>query len=751
MKRSIFSLPSFRTGIILYKLLSFALLFVPLFNILGYEFSAAFSLAGSLVAGFITIGMYKRKGEQGLFSLLLSAAIVNELLLLIPFVIISIAALFIENCAYAEGLLYFLLYPCNSVLIAVALAGFVLATGVKHKRTWFCALWLLCAAYHAAVAYFNPALFSYWWTVGFFPGFQYDMTMRITRTLLLARAGNLCMAALLLTSAWLMVRTGKKRTVARIVAASQDVVNLGAHSVIFGALLIVNIAAFTFRCELGFERTHEFVTRTLDQHIVTEHFAFFYKQGSLSEHQKQWIADRGEYFYSYFTHYLPQPDSSVIKVFLYPNTSEKKYLLGSRSTSITKPWVREIHMGEDEFDGTFEHELVHVLCAAYGLPAVNASLSIGLEEGTAVALTAMEDGSGERLDKNAVGILHYLPANSFAHVFSPAGFIYGNVDANYAVAGSFVKYLITKFGAARLQRAFTTGDFEGAYHFTLDELRQDWLITMAKDNILPQPEWAVRGRFGTTFLFSTACAHYVANKIEDADVGFTRGDTDLAFGIMQNLIARHANRNVLNTLLDMRYAKQEYDSVEDIFTRYLPNDSSFLRGDAALALGNVAQAKAIYKNLAMLDSDNIPSSLLLRLRVCSDSSLSSDTAIRKTLARRKYADLVCLFEHAPIPQPTLYDLCWLSGANTAAAKGEYDTAEALLAHTNYAIIIEENASMLPFYCHTHALDLLHLNKTKNAAQFIESVRHFIDPDIFDSQFAPLLRFADWKLRNTREV
>src|SRR5581483_10711659 len=128
--------------------------------------------------------------------------------------------------------------------------------------------------------------------------------------------------------------------------------------------------------------------------------------------------DRAEYFYSYFSQYLPQPDSSVIKVFLYPDAETKKYLLGSRSTSITKPWVREIHMGADEFDGTFEHELVHVLCAPYGVPAINASLSIGLEEGTAVALTAMESGSGDKLDKNAVGILHYIPANSFDHVFS---------------------------------------------------------------------------------------------------------------------------------------------------------------------------------------------------------------------------------------------------------------------------------------------------------------------------------------------
>src|SRR5579863_8215081 len=126
-----FSLPSLRTGIILYTLLSVALLFVPLFNILGYEFSAAFSLVGSLVAGFITIGMFKKEKEKSLLSLLLSAILANELLLLIPFVIISIAALFIENCAYAEGLLYFLLYPCITVLISVALAGFVFTAGVK--------------------------------------------------------------------------------------------------------------------------------------------------------------------------------------------------------------------------------------------------------------------------------------------------------------------------------------------------------------------------------------------------------------------------------------------------------------------------------------------------------------------------------------------------------------------------------------------------------------------------------------------
>jgi hypothetical protein len=329
--------------------------------------------------------------------------------------------------------------------------------------------------------------------------------------------------------------------------------------------------------------------------------------------------------------------------------------------------------------------------------------------------------------------------------------VYGNVEANYTVAGSFVKYLITKFGAAHLWRTFANADFETGYGFTLDELRQDWMLTLARDNVTPQPEWAVHNTFGTTFLFSTACAHYVANTIEDAERLYRNGKKNEGLEKLEGLLAHHPGRNVLNVLLRKRYGQYEYDSMETLYNRYLPTDSSLLRGDAALGSGEVARAQAIYKKIAALDSDNIPPELTLRLRVCSDSSLAYNEHIVHFLARRNFAMLPITLDEEKIYEFSLYDLSWIAAANACAGEGDYQEAESHLSHTSTETILQEDAMSFPFYCRIHVWDLLHLGETKNAAQFIESVRHFIDPDIFEPQFAPLLRFAVWKLRNTREV
>ena len=416
-----------------------------------------------------------------------------------------------------------------------------------------------------------PALFTYWWAAGYFPGLQYDMTMRITDTLLLARAASMVGALALLLGGAMLAGTKMPSTLVRITRASREALRRQGTSVITGILLAASIFAFTFRCELGFERTHAFIGHTLDEVYQTEHFTFLFAKGSLAPRRLQWLADRSEYFYDCDAHYFPPPadrEFRRIAVFLYP-PGAKQSLLGSRSTSFTKPWLQEIHLDLGEFDGIFPHELVHAMCAPYGMPILNTSANMGLEEGIAVALDNIERGQGEELDRDALGIIRDLPANSFDKVFSRTGFAFGNVEANYRVAGSFSKYLLTKFGAEKFRRAFMWADFD-AFGFSLDELRQDWLATLSHAGVSAPPAWAISHSYGSTFLFSTTCAHYVANTIDNAERFSTDGFTARAISILEDMLVTHPNRDALNALLHEFLARCEFDSVETIYRRFLP-------------------------------------------------------------------------------------------------------------------------------------------------------------------------------------
>ena len=94
---------------LLYFLFAGALTRVPLFNYLGYEFSALFTIPVSIVSGILTIKFLNEHRVKPLtrrtwFYVITDYLQINFLLLLTPLVVITLNALVVKNCAYLKGL-----------------------------------------------------------------------------------------------------------------------------------------------------------------------------------------------------------------------------------------------------------------------------------------------------------------------------------------------------------------------------------------------------------------------------------------------------------------------------------------------------------------------------------------------------------------------------------------------------------------------------------------------------------------------
>ena len=105
------------------------LCFVPLLDLLGYEFSLVMAALASLAAGHLAAGYPARVRDQlapfpgarlTVLRLYTKVAAMAGLSLALPLLAITANALRVRNCDYLEGLGFFLLGPVCSCLWAAA-------------------------------------------------------------------------------------------------------------------------------------------------------------------------------------------------------------------------------------------------------------------------------------------------------------------------------------------------------------------------------------------------------------------------------------------------------------------------------------------------------------------------------------------------------------------------------------------------------------------------------------------------------
>lgn len=430
----------------------------PLLNVLGLEYAAAMAPFVSFVAGWV----FSRQELPLRYRTWLQWIVRAAALCLPPLLVGLLAALFIRNCSLPQGVADYLLVVPAAAVVGLGLA--VLARGLTSSwpRTLFVVLWLAALVPFIVGPLFGPQIFSFNLIIGYFPGFSYDEALGLPGSLPGFRAVTLWFAATALVAG---VQLARARQEKRRFWQHRPLVPALASAIL---LLIVWWQADRF----GWSSSLERIERELGGRFDGEHLVVLFPEGELTEEQAGRLLAYHEFTYERIRRTLRVwPGQKIVSV-LYRDAAQKNRLTGGGRTNFAKPWLGQVHLLLADVQPTLRHELVHVLAAEFGIPLLGIGVNAGVIEGLAVALERTTNG--ESVHRAAAQVLAAGYRGRVEDLFSTTGFFRGNSSASYALAGSFSRYLIERFGIRSYKTFYRTGDAQRAFFHDLSALAGGW-------------------------------------------------------------------------------------------------------------------------------------------------------------------------------------------------------------------------------------------------------------------------------------
>jgi hypothetical protein len=523
-----------RVWLLLSVLVGIIALFVPLFDVLGYELALAASVFATLAAVDLGAAFARRLQSSPppplavarpplrlVAGVALRAAAIAVVIALVPGVIAAIHGIWATTCDWWFGIEAYLALP---VLSAALFAGLGVAVGLvtgPHRVIGNIAPYLAVlaiAAWGVYRFYVAPPVFSYNPIIGYFPGNMYDEDIQLSMPLVWARlealawvVGLLALCAAQLDAprfrvGWREVRPREMRTAPWIVA------------------VIALLAALTMRLasgRLGHGIDADDISRELGGRIETAHFIIDYAKTPAIERELALIAADHEFRYAQVVARAGVSVPGKIHSYYFANTEQKARWMGARNVEMAKPWRREIYIDHRGFPhGSLRHEIAHVVAGEFGDPifAVSsrrvAGVPIpvpGLIEGYAVA--ADWPGGYDRTitphqTMRVLQVLDRLPP--MTDLLSMKFLTFSSPNA-YTTAGSFLKFLGDRYGQPALRVLYETGgDFGRAYGRSQAALVAEWNAFLATVSIPAEAVEANRERYGRGSVFDRPCPHATA-------------------------------------------------------------------------------------------------------------------------------------------------------------------------------------------------------------------------------------------------
>lgn len=596
-----------------YGLLGAALWPVPVLNVLQVESAAVVAFAAYFVSGGAAVVQFRR-GEASLRRVLLR----QEAALLVPLGMLTVAQFWAPNCTYDQGLLFYLLFPGVTVVLAVALAYAV--TGLRLLPAVPTLVGIGVVVSMAGPIYdlgFHPQFYTYNHVFGGVLGPIYDEQLAVRPGLFAFRGLTLLWAA----CAVLVGRWARGR---------------GRLLPVFGVL--VGIAGFyAWSVPIGVNTSEQKIQERLGGHVRTAHFDIYYDSTRHARRGMRALAADHEAYYDHIHDRLglssgEGPDR--IQSYLYPNPEVKARLTGARTTSVSPVWLGtpQVHLLRSRAEASLGHELAHVFSRPYGLPGLRASWSPGLVEGWAVALEPPSPyPSSDALVRVAASTdtteALSLKADALAARLTPWGFWTGRGAVSYATMGSFVRYLLDRFGPVRLREVYAWGDFEAVYGRSLNRLVEGWVHALKQQPLVARAAHGVVTRqFTKPSLFETSCPHYVPphrRHLQAARRAGREGDTTRVRDHLNASLAAAPRYGPAHAALARRRLARGRSAavVAQLDTLRRTRRSALLQrllADALALEGNAATARRHYKRargLFPLYAHNERARLLLRRRV----------------------------------------------------------------------------------------------------------------------------------------
>lgn len=670
---------------------------MPLVDDLGFEFAFLTAFIATFVTGLMTLRLVNGWRSNRVRNTRLSVLLCLLFCLSLSTLLLPLAVMFVKSwisgfCNVPEGLAFYLLLPGISVLWSTAVALIcALATNRKlHATLLFLGAMFVSIGISVFRLATQPPVFVYNPIVGYFPGPIYDEVVVITSTLLVARTivlvsvlamvAGLCVcfdssARKIRLSLLMKIRGGgpdggpdygPDGSTAGGPDSGPDGSQVGENAatgmamrVIFLALLAVLAAAYAYRAPLGIVIDRAYIQQTLGGHRQTAHFNIYYDQNTISNWNIDLIARDHEYQLDRIMRYLDVPPPSTrIASYIYANADQKKRLMGARHTSIERPGSDEMHLNNASFPHpVLKHELVHVLSASFGNSLYGGSYWIGFHEGLAEAVDWQDAPMNPHEWSRAMRELGLAPP--LENLLSMTGFWTASSSRSYTLCGSFVRFLIERYGLPAFKKAFPTGAVEESYGRKPAELIAEWETFVDGIQLREDQLRIARQRFIRPAIFRRRCPHEVAALIDRAWQAYNARRYSAAVRDFDRVLELEPeNPSALRGLLYGTYRLADYERSESAAllierpdqTVGLLADAHLVRGDTAWKTGRLDDARRSYEAVAKLHaSEDMSRAASIRIEVLDrepirDTIMTYLTAVsghwRLILSVRDAGDLV---------------------------------------------------------------------------------------------------------------
>jgi hypothetical protein len=613
---------------LIYLVVSITLCTIPLFNYLGYEFSAVIALLVPIIAGLTTLSNLKPRTSNLLLAPLWQSLTTNLLLLLIPLLVVTLNVFRVKNCSYGEGVLFYLLLPCVTVFFSVAL-GLFCGVIFRRAKLLYVLLVVLILSHPLYIGYTTPAIYSYNFIYGYFPGFSYDEVAGISPTLLLFRGVTITAGIFLfLLAKFVSERSERTDGILHKLLTLTEVFRLRLSSVILISLFMLLVGVWLFRTDLGFESSSSQIQTTLGASVETEHFRIFYSSSSFDDEEIHWVSLEHEFRYEQVSKVLGIRNHQKIDSYIYPDGETKQRFIGTGTTNIAKPWRNEIHLTKDSWQLTLKHELVHVLAGEFGLPILNIHYYTGVVEGLAEAID--NDFGNRTLHEYAAAIIKFGIVKHPEELLSSTQFMMTTSSLSYVMMGSFCKFLIDRYGMLRFKELYRGKSPKLVYGQTYAQLAQEWLHSLQRIDVPDEWQDHILYYFKRPSIFAKECARKIAYLNERAYAAHSKGERVGAELLFSESLGESWNTEAFSGMIRLKYEEQKFDTVISLMNEQLQDTTRrnsllsllLLYADAQWATGKDDTAMSIYKKLTSFDlSERFNEAVELRMAALGDTSV----------------------------------------------------------------------------------------------------------------------------------
>ena len=509
--------------------------FLPLFDVLGFDFCFVVGLVAALAAVDIAHGTVDAARRNQLVArpvgLAFRAIVASLAVLALPLLLSLANAARARNCDLEAGVVFFLLLPAATAIYAAG-TGATVAMAVPGRRlgrVLALALPLFSIGWAAMRLYREPAVFAFDPYAGYFPGPIYDEALRPPMRLCWFRLANLTwLAALLAAMDWLC--HDPSRPLRLSVRPLRGLIAPWRRPAIVAVLLVASLAWLENGEQLGFSLSHRGLAELLPRETRSQHFVLRSDAAAESDAAILLAQQDLEFNYHELSNVLGAEPSPPITVYRFPSAAAKKEAVGAANTLYAKPWTREIFVQADRFPARrIRHEMAHVFAAAFGDPIFGISLAwrfwgpiptprlaTGLIEGVAEAADFHQPSGRLTTHEEAAAMIALGAAPDLRRVVG-AGFSLESGARAYTFAGSFCRFLLDRFGAPKLRQLYrSAGDFDVVYGTTLAALEKDWRSFLTTLPVDEESRAEVAESFRRPAIFHKVCARELAARVAEA-------------------------------------------------------------------------------------------------------------------------------------------------------------------------------------------------------------------------------------------